>query len=201
MAKKIVKNILLLFVIIYTILNLAMYVYIVIDTRSFTLEMADRVRKSDYEGLLTDEEISKSIKDIYGKEAQAMVIQSAQSYIIGATGVLEKGAVTIIISAALSIAIGIITSLTEKSKIKEILYFFLIGIILNLIYIAYFSLTRNLPDTNFLEGFIDQFIWNIEDYGIYYIIIYIIIFIIRYFINKRNASKLNDELKLKSNLK
>ena len=197
MAKKIVKNILLLFVIIYTILNLAMYVYTVIDTRKFTLEMANRVRESDYEGLLTDEESSKGIKDIYGKEAQAMVIQSAQSYIRGATRVLEKGAVTIIISATLSIAIGIITSLTEKSKIKEILYFFLIGIILNLIYIAYF----NLLDTNFLEGFIDQFIWNIEDYGIYYIIIYIIIFIIRYFINKRNARKLNDELKLKSNLK
>lgn len=197
MAKKIVKNILLLFVIIYTILNLAMYVYTVIDTRNFTLEMANRVRESDYEGLLTDEESSKGIKDIYGKEAQAMVIQSAQSYIRGATRVLEKGAVTIIISATLSIAIGIITSLTEKSKIKEILYFFLIGIILNLIYIAYF----NLLDTNFLEGFIDQFIWNIEDYGIYYIIIYIIIFIIRYFINKRNARKLNDELKLKSNLK
>lgn len=197
MAKKIVKNILLLFVIIYTILNLAMYVYTVIDTRNFTLEMANRVRESDYEGLLTDEETSKRIKDIYGKEAQAMVIQSAQSYIRGATGVLEKGAVIIIISATLSIAIGIITSLTEKSKIKEILYFFLIGIILNLIYIAYF----NLLDTNFLEGFIDQFIWNIEDYGIYYIIIYIIIFIIRYFINKRNARKLNDELKLKSNLK
>lgn len=197
MAKKIVKNILLLFVIIYTILNLAMYVYTVIDTRNFTLEMANRVRESNYEGLLTDEESSKGIKDIYGKEAQAMVIQSAQSYIRGATRVLEKGAVTIIISATLSIAIGIITSLTEKSKIKEILYFFLIGIILNLIYIAYF----NLLDTNFLEGFIDQFIWNIEDYGIYYIIIYIIIFIIRYFINKRNARKLNDELKLKSNLK
>lgn len=197
MIKKTMKNILLLFIIIYTILSLAMYVYNVVNVRIFAMEMAVRIRYNDYEGLSTDEEITDRIKKEYGEEAPAVAVQSAQSYAVGANSVLEKETTIILVSTISSIAIGIIVTLTGRSKSKEILYFLLIGTIIDLICTIPFYLKGNLSSTNFFNGFIEDFIYNIQHYAIYYVIVYIVIFIGLYFIRKRNADKLNGELKNK----
>lgn len=201
--KKFIKNTLLTFVIIYTILNLLFHVNIIILRTSMLNEVVPLLGEDrNVERSIELEEQSKehieSRKEIYGENAPITTLLMFENYFMGMNQVLYGQEVIVIATLILSVAIAIILSLTEKSKIKAILYFILIGLVLAVLYTIYFHLTRNLPDSKFFDGFIENFMEIIGSYAIYYIAIYLLVYIGRYVIDKKKMKELNKEIEKKN---
>lgn len=194
--KKIIKNILLVFVICFTILSIAGLIFSMINHYNMMSEKVVPILNGeiDNEIIQRDKELYNGYKEEYGEDAPSTILSYFQGYALGEVNILEMQETFLIISGLIGISIGIILSLTEKSKIKEVLCFIVIGVILALIWTIIFHLTRNLPNTKFFEGFMDNFVDCIKEYGIYYILIYLFGYTLRYFINKKNTKKLNKEL-------
>lgn len=196
--KKIIKNILVTFAIICTILNIVGFIFNNINYYSRLIEDVYYIKNIDnHQKLLENEkEFYNRYKEEYGKDSATTIIAHSQGYFMGQREILDVQLTILIISAFLSIAIGVIISLSEKSKIKQILLFIAIGVIIALLLTTYTYLTSNLSNENFIEEFTFIFVYDyIKPYGVYYIIGYIQIYVLKYFIAKNNAKILNFELK------
>lgn len=199
--KRIIKNVLLVFVIMYTILNIVLYVVNIVSRNSMFKEIMTTYssKNSNIEECIKAENDMKEhidmMKEIYGENAPMTVLLEFEGYIAGVNQIIYSQEAILIATLILSVTIGIILSLTEKSKSKAVVYFIAIGLLLSLLYTIYFHLTRNLPDTKFFEGFLETFIDSISSYGIYYVIIYLLMYIFRYRMDKKNIEELNKEIK------
>ena len=138
----------------------------------------------------SDRELYDYYKELYGENAPITTLSYVQGYTVGTDNILRMQQTFLIISIVIGISLGIITSLTEKSKTKEILIFIVLGLGLALINTAYIYLTRNFVGS-FLITLIEDCIFP---YGIYYVLIYLVIYIIKFLIGKNTAQKLNNEL-------
>lgn len=206
MNKKIIKNILLVFVIIYTILNLIGFAVNEIERRKLLYDTVIQMRPENitmeiYEELeQTAEGKIEMLREMFSNEESnvpvpATQLAMVQMYITGAGNILEIQIFILICSICLSIAIGIIISLEEKSRVKHILIFILLGLILSTIG----ALLLGVSNEKFFETFLENFLDTIQRYGIYYILIYMVTFLTRYFVSKNKTNKLNEELKNKQN--
>lgn len=206
MNKKIIKNILLTFVIVYTILNLIGFAVTEIGRRKVLYDTVNQMRPENrtmemYEELEQNAERQiERLRERFSNEESnvpvpATQLAMVQMYMMGAGHIQEIQIFILICSICLSIAIGIIISLEEKSSVKHILIFILLGLILSTIG----ALLMGVSNENFFETFLENFLDTIQRYGIYYILIYIVIFLTRYFVNKNKTNKLNEELKTSKN--
>lgn len=175
--KKIIKNILLTFIIIYTVLNLVLYIYSVIS-KYYTINK-----------ILTTEYIEENIS----LDATQIHLELLRSYIRGISTIIESQTILLILTAVLSIAIGIIISLTEKPKVKEILDFIIAGVILVLACAIIRCIGGEYKEFEIFDEIIDI----INSFGIYYIVAYVGKIIYTYFKNKKSVKELNKELKNK----
>lgn len=192
--KKIIKNILLTFVILFTILNLSLYVYNNISRTIFLKNTV--IPKLNGEVMGNEDEMFKEeaerYKEIYGKDVPGLTLVGLNWYLMGSGQILEQETIILVASAVLGIVVGTIISLSEHSKIKHILYFVLLGLLLALIV----TICNQWGNGN-IQDFIDEFLFTIKDKFLCYIVIYFICFIICYYINKNKANELNKELKNK----
>lgn len=204
MNKKIIKNILLTFVIVFTILNLIGFAVTEIGRRKVLYDTVNQMRPENrtmemYEELEQNAEGQiERLREMFSNKKSnvpvpATQLAMVQMYMMGAGHILEIQIFILICSICLSIAIGIIISLEEKSRVKHILIFILLGLILSTIG----ALLMGVSNENFFETFLENFLDTIQRYGIYYILIYIVTFLTRYFVNKNKTNKLNEELKNK----
>lgn len=204
MNKKIIKNILLAFVIVYTILNLIGFAVTEIGRRKVLYDTVNQMRPENrtmemYEELEQNAEGQiERLREMFSNEESnvpvpATQLAMVQMYMMGAGYIQEIQIFILICSICLSIAIGIIISLEEKSRVKHILIFILLGLILSTIG----ALLRGVSNENFFDTFLENFLDTMQRYGIYYILIYIVTFLTRYFVNKNKTNKLNEELKNK----
>lgn len=175
--RKIIKNILLTFIIIYTILNLMFYIYSIISKYYI-------INK-----ILTNGYIEKNIN----LEDTQIQVEMLRNYTMGMSRIIEGETVLLIVTAILSITIGIIISLTEKPKVKEILDFILTGIILVLLCTIIRYMRGEYNEFKIFEEIIDI----INSFGIYYIVAYVGKIIYIYGKNKKSVKELNKELKNK----
>ena len=198
--KKFIKNTLLSFVIIFTILNLILYTTNIILHESIvrnivTLYLDDN---RDVEASIqlekgAQEDIER-MKNIYGEDSPATALVSFQSYTTGMNQVLHGQTTVLIATVVLSTVIGIIIHLKEESKMKEILYFVMIGIIFILICMGYSYVMGEFRDTNIIEAFGE----TIDIYGLWYIIGYMLVYIFRIYKDKKKVIELNKELENKN---
>lgn len=196
--KKIIKNILLAFAIIFTMLNIVGFIFNNINYYSRLIEDIYYIKNIDnHQELLENEkQLYSRYKEEYGQDSPVTMIVHSQAYFMGQRDILDVQLTILIISAFLSIAIGVIISVSEKSKIKQILLFIAIGLIIVLLLTTYTYLTSDLSNENFIEKFAEILVYDyIKPYGVYYIIGYLVIYVIKYFIAKNNAKILNFELK------
>ena len=125
--KKFIKNILLTFVIIFTILTLVRYSINIISRRIMLNEITTAYLDNNIniEGSMEVEKNAKeSIEEIrksYGEGVPATALVIFRSYILGMDLVLDSELTILLTTLILSISIGTIVSLTEKSKIKELI--------------------------------------------------------------------------------
>jgi hypothetical protein len=202
MSKKIVKNILLVFVIVYTIL--IGFAVTEIGRRKVLYDTVNQMRPENrtmemYEELEQNAESQiDNLREMFSNEESDVPVPAkqlalVQMYMMGAGHILEIQIFILICSICLSIVIGMIISLEEKSKVKHILIFILLGLILSIIG----ALLMGVSNENFFETFFENLLDMLKMYGIYYILIYIVTFLTRYFVNKNKTNKLNEELKNK----
>ncbi len=198
--KKIIKNILLTFVIIYTVSNLILYASNLILKYSIVNEALNIYtgENRNSEEIVEAENGAKYIiehfKEIYGDDIPGIALLHLQGYTMGMNLILERQTLILLIALILSVTIGIIVSLTEKSKIKEVLYFILGAILFILLITVYMMLVKEYQGMNFIEASIE----TIGDYTVYYIIGYLVIFIYRYYLKKKEVNELNKEIKTKN---
>lgn len=198
--KKIVKNILLVFMIIYTILNILLCMLSKVSVN--IAENANNIilNGNRYEdgNIVFEENLDSEISEMkseYGEDTPVLLIKYIDGYLSGTTELLEREITVLIISIILGIAIGAVISSTKKYKIKELLYFIIIGLVSNLALTTYMCIAGVF--NNEYVNFIDLFIYNIQDYSLYYTIIYLLIYVYRYYIDKKTTKKINEELKNK----
>jgi len=202
--KKFIKNTLLSFVIIFTVLNLLFFANIMVLRNTLLREVVTLYlsENRDVEACIQAEQDAleqiNEMKELYGEDVPATAVAGVRTFLVGMDQVLDNQAIILVATLVFSIAIGIILSLTEKSKTKAIVYFISIGLTLAVLYTTYFHLTRNLPDTKFFEGFMENFIDTINTYGIYYMVIYVLVYIGRYIVDKKKMKELNKEIEKKN---
>ena len=201
MIKKIIKNILLVFVIVYTICSLIGLVLSKIDRVKVLSDALNRIENRTIEAYNELEQGARADIARFGEgfskneendiPVPATYLYMVRQYAIGESSIILLQVGILISSICLSIPIGIIISLEEKSKYKQILIFISIGLILGTI--------AALLTSVFYGTFFENFFSVISDYGIYYILVYVVIFLTRYFVSKIKIKRLNEELKNKQN--
>ena len=206
MVKKVIKNILISFAVVYSILNLIAFGMEQISRRKELYDVMNDMKAENrtmevykqYDEM-AQEQIDR-LKETFEENEKSEVpvpgtfLALYQYYIMGGNQLFEIELLVLTSSICISIVIGIIISLSEKSKTKHVLSFILIGIILfNVIEI----IEIGVPQEHVIENYIENFIRIISQYGIYYIAIYSAAFLGRYFIIKRKTNELNNELKNK----
>lgn len=198
--KKFVKNILITFIIIFTILNVIAFIYYEVNYyNTLRKEVLPIINGEISETTIQeDSELYNRYKVLYGENAPSTMLAYMEGYFVAQGYILETELSVLIISIILGIFIGTIISLSETSKMKEALKAFCIGLIIAMVATTLIHLTRNLTGVNFLEGIERTFIDDIvRPYWLLYVVIYLIIYLIKYYIAKKNAKKLNKELKKK----
>ena len=190
--KKIIKNILIVFLICFAILNIGGLIFNKIGYYFVFREEVLPILNGEIsnEMIEADRNLYNSYKEQYGENALSTTLAYFQGYVLGNNRVIEMQQTVLIISISIGISLGTIISLTEKSKIKEILIFIELGLGLALINTTYIHLTKGLSEY-FLITMIEE---CIIPYGIYYVLIYLVIYIIKFLVGKGNAKKLNNEL-------
>lgn len=201
--KKTIKKILLIFAILYTILNLILYAKNIIDKNKFenlisSYYSEDRDVKASIEIEKKAKEDIERMKEIYGENVPATALLSIEGCTFGMYEVLDGQTSILIVTLILSIIIGIMIDLNEKSKMKEVLYFISGGILFILLGTLFIYMTAEYIDMNAFEIFIDALGESIKNCGIYYVIGYFIVYIFRYRRDKKNVEELNKEIKTKN---
>lgn len=160
--KKIIKNILLAFAIIFTMLNIVGFIFNNINYYSRLIEDIYYIKNIDnHQELLENEkQLYSRYKEEYGQDSPVTMIVHSQAYFMGQRDILDVQLTILIISAFLSIAIGVIISVSEKSKIKQILLFIAIGLIIVLLLTTYTYLTSDLSNENFIEKFAEILVYD-----------------------------------------
>ena len=198
--KKIIKNTLLSFVIIFTILNLMFYTFSIISKYYM---INDVLNEYTGENINVEEsiEIEKSAKGfieqmrhIYGENAPATELAMLNNYIMGMNHILGGQLTILIVTLILSITIGTILSLTEKSKTKELLHFITGGILCVLLYTTIMYITGEYKDFKIFESVIE----TINSCGIYYIVAYLVKIVYTYSKNKKSVKELNRVIEKKN---
>ena len=187
-----IENILIIFLISFTVLSIAGLIFSKASYYWSYYCMIEPILEEEIgnEIIESDRELYDYYKELYGENAPITTLSYVQGYTVGTDNILRMQQTFLIISIVIGISLGIITSLTEKSKTKEILIFIVLGLGLALINTAYIYLTRNFVGS-FLITLIEDCIFP---YGIYYVLIYLVIYIIKFLIGKNTAQKLNNEL-------
>lgn len=196
--KKIIKNILITFTIIFTILNIMKFIYYIVNYNKLLKEEVLPIINGEIseEIIQNDNDLYNHYKERYGENAPSTTLAYMQGYFLGQSYILEAELAVLIISSILGIFIGTILSLAETSKMKEALKAFCIGLILAMVATTYIHFTRNLVGVSFLDGIEITFIEDIvKPYWIYYVLIYLIVYLIKYRIGKNKAKELNKEFK------
>lgn len=198
--KKIIKNILLTFVIVFTILNLSFYTYKMIS-KYYMINDILAIYTGENRDILASTEAEENAKAFiehmrysYGEDAPATNLAMLNNYTMGMNEILEVQTVLLMVTVVLSIAIGIILSLTEKSKIKELLDFIITGVILLLMCTIIRYIAGEYKEFKFFEEIIDI----ISSFGIYYIVAYLVKIVCKYCKNKKSVKELNKELENKN---
>ena len=205
MAKRVIKNILLTFVIVYTILSLIGFIIMEIEMHKVLYETVYKMQTENKtmelygeKEIIAENEIENK-KDTFKDEKSNVPLPVTEidmlhmMYIMGMNYIIEIQLFILICSLGLSIVIGIIISLEEKSRAKHVLFFLLLGFVLN----ALWAFKIGILKESFFESFFENFLDSIRYGGIYYIIVYIILYLGEYFRNKKRANKLNEALKNK----
>lgn len=194
--KKIIKNIFITFMIIYTTLNILGLVFnnvqMIKEINEEILPMVEEPVGAEI--IKNDEQLYNRYKNEYGENAPTSLLIYSQGCIMGETRILEMQLAILIVSVFLGVTVGIIISLSETNKVKQIILFIVIGVGLALLGTIYSQITNGTTKffDNFLVTFVEDYISN---YWMYYTIIYLVIYIIKYFIARNKAKKLNAELK------
>lgn len=195
--KKIIKNILITFTIIFTTLNIMTFVYYRVNYNKLLEKEVLPIIDGEIskEIIQSDNDLYNQYKEVYGENAPSTTLAYMQGYFLGQSYILEAELAVLIISAILGVFMGTIISLSETSKMKEGLKAFCIGLILAMVATTYIHFTRNLVGVSFLDGIERTFIDDIvKPYWIYYVLIYLIVYLIKYRICKNKAKELNKEL-------
>lgn len=203
--KKIIKNILLAFVTIYTVLNVVLYGINIISKNKMTIEIAKEVYSYNqaYEegrenegnmNLELEKEYIHEMQEVYGENVSIIKVLGYQNYLLGMCRILDGQSAILISTLILSISIGIIISLTEKSKVKELLDFIATGGILVLACTIIRYIRGEYSEFKIFEEIIDI----ISSFGIYYIVAYLGKIVYAYCKNKKNVKELNRELENKN---
>jgi len=199
--KKFIKNTLLTFVIIYTVLSLLFLVNIKIMWMGRVMNLSEEVRsynKAYEEGREIEiinelEEESKQYAQRYGEDVEVetmLMVTKLENYLMGMGQTLNYQEVIIVVTLVLSIAIGSILSLTEKSKTKELLCFITGGILCVLLYSTIMYITGEFKGFNIFEAIME----TINSLGIYYIGAYLVKIVYTYCKNKKSVKELNKEI-------
>ena len=198
--KKFIKNILLSFIIVYSILNLLLFVNFMILKSSMLREVVGLYLSEDrdIEACVQLEQDTlgqiNEIKELYGEEVPATGLVGIRQLMIGVEVITGHQLGILIMASILGVAIGTIIHLKEESKMKEILYFVVIGIIFILICMGYSYVMGEFRDTNIFEAFGE----TIDIYGLWYIIGYMLVYIFRIYKDKKKVKELNKELENKN---
>lgn len=198
--KKFMKNTLVTFVIVYTILNLVFYIFSIISRYCMINDFINQYigENIDVQASIEIEknakESAESMKNIYGENVPVTELMIFQSYSMGMSAITDVQTMLLIVSIILSIAIGIILSLTEKSKAKELLHFITVGLSLVLLYTIIMYITGEYEGFNIFEAIIE----TINSCGIYYIIAYLVKIIYTYYKNIKSVKELNKEIEKKN---
>lgn len=198
--KKFIKNTLLTFVIIFTILNLVFYVFTAISRFTMIKEVLteyigeNRDVEASAEVEKNTKEAIEEMKYIYGEDVPATALFMFQNYTMGMSSIIYIQTTLLIVTSILSIVIGIILSLTKQSKAKELLCFILGGITFILVLTVYMCITKEYEGMNAIEAIFE----TIGSFGIYYIVGYLVVFVYRYCKNKKSVEELNKEIEKKN---
>jgi len=198
--KKFVKNTLLTFVIIYTVLNLLFYTFAVISKYYMINDWLTKYtgENINIEASIEAEENAKGfierMRYNYGEDAPATELAMLQNYTMGMNSIMRVQTTILVITLILSIAIGTILSLTEKSKTKEMLQFITGGILCVLLCTSIMYIAGEYTGLKIFEAVIE----TINSCGIYYILAYVVKIIYRYCNNKKSVKELNKELENKN---
>jgi len=196
--KTIIKNILLSFVIIFMILsiisfafNYAVKYFYLLDTFPFVTngEITEQVIEAE-------NNLYNYYKTIFGENAPVATLAYFQGSWSGMSQVLDTQFTTFIASGLLGICIGLILSLSENSKIKDILIFIFITVLVLFLCILYIYAQYTFAEGGLIGAVIECFVMP---YWIYYLVIYILLYIIKFFIGKNKAKKLNQSLNMDFN--
>ena len=194
--KKIIKNIMLSFVIIFTILNLAFNAFSIISkycmVNNILTEYTGENRNvlGSIEAEKNAKEYIQGLKNTYGEEAPVTQLAMLQNYTRGMNDIIYIQIIILIATVILSISIGIILSITERSKIKELLDFITGAVILILVGSTIDYIAGGYEEFKIFE--------TIKTFGIYYIIAYIIKNVYLYWKSKKSIKELNKVLENKN---
>lgn len=198
--KKIIKNILLTFVIVFTILNLSFYTYKIIS-KYYMINDILAIYIGENRDVLASTDAEENAKAFiermrysYGEDVPATQLAMLSNYTMGMNEILEVQTVLLMVTVILSIAIGIILSLTEKSKIKELFHFITGALLLVLLYTTIMYITGEYKGLSIFEAIIE----TINSSVIYYIVAYLGKIVYTYWKNKKSVKELNKELKNKN---
>lgn len=198
--KKFIKNTLLSFVIIFTILNLVFFAFSVISKYYMINDVLNEYTGDNInvEASIEIEESAKGfieqMRHTYGEDAPATELAMLNNYTMGMNHILAGQSTILITTVVLSIAIGTILSLTEKSKTKELLKFITVGISCVLLYTTIMYITGEYKGVKVFEAIIEA----INSCGIYYIGAYLVKIVYTYCKNKKNVKELNKEIEKKN---
>lgn len=197
--KNFIKNALLSFVIVYTILNVVLFINFMVLKNSMLREVVSLYLSEDRDieacAQLEQDTLGQinEIKELYGEEVPATGLVGIRQLMIGMEVISGQQLGILIMASILSVAIGIILSLTEKPKTKELLCFITGGILCILLCTTWMYVIGEYKGFNILEAIIETM-----PVGIYYIIAYIVKIVYRYCKDKKNVKELNKELENKN---
>lgn len=172
--KKVVKDAILVFMICFTLLSIVEFV-----ASKIYMGYGVNMFMQEFE-IDTNNLPEQKVELTYSEFA-------AWAHVLGGFAISQQYFI-FIFSAFLGISTSIIRYLKERFLLREILIFFAIGLALIFIY----SLIQTIEMGFSMDLFLDEIIFCITDYGIYYVVIYFVIYAIRYTLGKKDAKKLQE---------
>lgn len=182
--KKILKNIILSTLIIFSILSIVTIIYSYTNSKIIA------------QNLITNSESSKMHQETVTLQENMTIANLMKlNYYNGKLGAINEITNSMIISIIMGILLGTIISLKENSKAKYLLYFIFGNVIYNTIFTI---ITKAIYAYEGIEiKFLENYCYNFGKTIWSYILIYFIIALIIIIINKIRVRKLNKELKQK----
>ena len=167
--KKFLKNAVLIMLVTYFILNIVNFVWQYIEYNKLVLETAYLV------GQINNGEIT--IEDPYAIFMGFPLMMEAQT--IRLAGIIG-------ISIIVGIAIGMIVTFEEKSKVR-VLLIYIIGLLLVALWPTICDAIYYMEFTNFLE----DMIYNLDGIWKWYTLIFFVIYAIKLYISNKKTKELN----------